>query len=81
MKLASKSAIESDSSAKAGSNESSGTADAPPMLAFADSRKDDLEEGRRGVVGRDSGLRVPDVERFVLLPPKGVVEDDIFRLS
>lgn len=67
MKLASKSAIESDNSAKAGSKASRGASDAPPMLAFPDSRKEDLEDGRKGVVGRDKGLRLPEFDRFVLL--------------
>jgi hypothetical protein len=68
MKLASKSAIESDSSANAGSNTSKGAFDAPPMLDLPDSRREEREEGRSGVVGRESGLRLPEVERFTLLP-------------
>jgi hypothetical protein len=68
IKLASKSAIESDNSANAGSKASRGASDAPPMLAFPDSRKDDLDEGRKGVVGRERGLRLPEFDRFVLLP-------------
>lgn len=69
MKLASKSAIESDNSAKAGSKDSRGVSDAPPTLAFPDSRSDDLEDGRKGVVGREIGLRLrlPDVDLFALL--------------
>lgn len=78
MKLASRSAIESDSSAKEGSNASRGTSsDAPLREALPDSRKDERDDGRRGVVGRDSGLRVADVERFVLLSAWGVVEEDM----
>jgi hypothetical protein len=76
IKLASRSAMESDSSANAGSNASSGASDAPPMLDFPDSRKEEREEGRNGVVGRDVGLRVLDPERLTLLS-RGVVEDDM----
>jgi len=68
IKLASKSAIESDSSAKAGSKLSRGSSDAPPVLDLPDSRRDDLEEGRKGVVGRETGLRVADVDLLLPLP-------------
>ena len=47
------------------------------MLVFPDSRNEDLEEGRKGVVGRESGLRLPEPDRLVLLPACGVVEEDI----
>jgi len=77
MKLASKSAIESDSSAKTGSNASKGASDAPATLDLPDSRREEREDGRRGVVGREMGLRVPDVERFTLLSALGVVEEDM----
>jgi len=77
IKFASKSAIESDNSAKAGSKASRGASDAPPMLALPDSRKEDREEGRKGVVGRERGLRPPEFDRLTLLPACGVVEDDI----
>ena len=68
MKLASKSAVESDSSAKEGSNASRGTADAPLKDALPDSCREEREDGRRGVVGRESGRRVADVDRWLLLP-------------
>ena len=68
MKLASRSAIESLSSAKAGSRPSRGKADAcPPRLPGVNvwlSRKDVREDGRSGVEGRDGGFRVADVERL-----------------
>jgi hypothetical protein len=67
IKFASRSAIESDNSANAGSKVSKGVSDTL-VLALADSRKDDREEGRKGVVGRDTGPRLPDVDRFMLLP-------------
>jgi hypothetical protein len=76
MKLASKSAIESDNSAKAGSNDSRGASDAPMMLDLPDSRNDDRDEGRKGVVGRDVGRRLLEPDLLVLLS-RGVVEDDI----
>lgn len=76
MKLASKSAIESDSSAKDGSNDSRGAWDGPPMLDLPDSRKDEREDGRNGVVGRDVGLRLLEPDRLVLLS-RGVSEADI----
>lgn len=69
--MASKSAIESVNSAKAGSSESSGVS---PKLDFPDSRKEEREDGRNGVVGRLFGLRVRDPDRFMLLS-RGVVED------
>ena len=76
MKLASKSAIESDNSAKAGSNDSRGASDAPMMLDLPDSLSDDRDEGRRGVVGRDVGRRLFEPDLLVLLS-RGVVDDDI----
>lgn len=77
MKLASRSAIESDSSANEGSNASRGTSEDPPRDALPDSRNEEREDGRRGVVGRERGLRVPEVERLVLLPACGVAEEDM----
>lgn len=58
MKLASKSAIESASSAKAGSKDSSGKAEEvlPPCAKVWLSRSDVRELGRRGVVGREGVL-------------------------
>ena len=52
--LASRSATASASSAKAGSNVLSGNAPASPCVLFrADSRKEERDDGRRGVVGRE----------------------------
>ena len=68
IKFASKSAIESDNSAKAGSKASMGASDVPPTLDLPDSRKEDREEGRSGVVGREMGLRFPDVDLLDELP-------------
>ena len=65
IKFASRSAIESDSSAKAGSKLSRGNSDEVPAVAeLWPSRKEVRELERRGVVGRDDRLlRVCDVER------------------
>ena len=66
--LASRSAMASDSSAKAGSNALSGNdASVPPALR-AESRNDEREEGRRGVVGRE----VRDLELERLSADRGV---------
>ena len=65
MKLASRSAIESDSSANAGSKASKGKFEAvllPLGVSGWPSLREVREEGRRGVVGRDEGLGL-DVER------------------
>lgn len=52
--LASRSVTASASSAKAGSKALSGNGSPPPfVLRCADSRKDDRDEGRSGVVGRE----------------------------
>lgn len=57
----------SDSSAKAGSNVLSGK-DASPLTLFrAESRNEDRDEGRSGVVGRD--VRVRELDRFALESP------------
>ncbi len=69
MKLASRSAIESDSSAKAGSSDSKGNSEellpaAKPWPSLREVR----ELGRKGVVGRDDGLlRDADVDLLVPL--------------
>ncbi|KFY47285.1 hypothetical protein V495_02032 [Pseudogymnoascus sp. VKM F-4514 (FW-929)] len=80
MKLASKSAIESDNSANAGSKTSSGASELPPTLDLPDSRKDDFDEGRRGVVGREVGRRVPELDRLMLLS-SGLFDADIFIVA
>jgi hypothetical protein len=65
--LASRSATASESSAKAGSNVLSGN-DASPLTLFrAESRNEDRDEGRSGVVGRD--VRVRELDRFALESP------------
>ncbi len=57
MKLASRSAIESESSANAGSRESRGNAEEPVLgVNVWLSRRDVRELGRRGVEGREGGL-------------------------
>lgn len=68
MKLASRSAIESESSAKAGSRYSRGLVDEPGLgVKVWLSRSDVRELGRRGVDGRDGGfMREAEVERFGL---------------
>lgn len=70
MKLASRSAMESASSANAGSRAS--MADLPPLIGLTypaplvPSRKDDLELGRKGVVGREEGPLWREAERCAL---------------
>lgn len=61
--LASRSAMASDSSAKAGSKALRGKAPSPAEPRLAESRRDEREEGRRGVVGREALVR--DVDRFL----------------
>lgn len=66
--------MESDSSAKAGSKASRGALAYPLVLFLAESRSDEREEGRRGVVGREAGCRVAECERLALgLLGRGVV--------
>lgn len=60
--LASRSAMASESSAKAGSNVLRGKGASPCTLSRADSLKDEREEGLSGVVGRE--VRVRDVDRL-----------------
>lgn len=69
IKFASKSAIESDNSAKAGSRDSRGNSEeVPPAANPWPSRSDVRELERSGVVGRDERLlRVCEVERLVPL--------------
>jgi hypothetical protein len=70
MKLASRSAMESASSANAGSRAS--MANLPPLIGLTypappvPSRKDDLELGRKGVVGREEGPLWREAERCAL---------------
>lgn len=52
----------SDSSAKAGSKVLRGKGASPWTLSRADSRNDERDDGRSGVVGRE--VRVREVERF-----------------
>ena len=68
IKLASKSAIESASSAKAGSRDSRGDVEEPVSgVKVRLSRRDVRELGRRGVEGREGTLlREADVERLAL---------------
>lgn len=60
----------SESSAKAGSKVFRGNGSPPCTLSLADSRKDDRDERRSGVVGRigvvGRELRVCEVDRFTL---------------
>ena len=57
MRFASRSAIESDNSAKAGSRASRGNSEELlPVAKACPSRSEVRELGRRGVVGRDEGL-------------------------
>lgn len=59
IKFASRSAIESVNSANCGSNASSGKApDCEELCAlFCELRRDERDDGRRGVVGREIGER------------------------
>lgn len=49
--------MESDSSAKAGSNAFRGKSPSPPLAPRAESRKEERDEGRNGVVGREVCVR------------------------
>lgn len=55
--LASRSAMPSESSAKAGSNALRGNGASPSPASRAESRKDDRDDGLRGVVGREDLFR------------------------
>ena len=68
IRFASRSAIESDSSANAGSSDSRGKAEMPDLgVNVWLSRNEVREVGRRGVEGREGGLiRDAEVERFVV---------------
>lgn len=80
MKFDSRSAIESDNSAKAGSNISRGESEIPPALGLPDSWNDDFEEGRRGVVGREVGRRDFEPDRL-MLSSSGLFETDILIVA
>jgi hypothetical protein len=70
--------MESDNSANTGSNASIGISDPPEMVvSFPDSLREEREDGRSGVVGRDVGLRDLDAERLVPLLSRGFVEYDM----
>ncbi|KAH6989451.1 hypothetical protein BKA56DRAFT_575809 [Ilyonectria sp. MPI-CAGE-AT-0026] len=60
--LTSRSAMASDSSAKAGSNAFRGNGASPSPALRAESRKEERDEGRSGVVGRD--VRERELERW-----------------
>ena len=65
MKFASRSAIESESSANAGSSDSRGEKEVlVPGVKVWLSRREVRELGRSGVDGREGGFRVADVERL-----------------
>ena len=74
MKFASRSAIESDNSAKAGSNASRGNSeDVLPAMIPCPSRKEVRELGRSGVVGLDEGL-LRDWEAERLFPLLSILQ-------
>ncbi|KAH8670473.1 hypothetical protein BGZ61DRAFT_459437 [Ilyonectria robusta] len=60
--LTSRSAMASESSAKAGSNAFRGNGASPSPALRAESRKEERDEGRSGVVGRD--VRERELERW-----------------
>lgn len=74
--LASKSATASDSSPKAGSNSFKGNEPSPSPALRAESRKEDRDDGRSGVVGRE--LRVLELGRLSLA--SGMLSDIIHLL-
>lgn len=65
----------SDSSAKAGSKVLSGNDASPETLFRAESLKEDRDEGRRGVVGRE--VRDRELDRFALESRRGLSFEDI----
>ena len=75
MKLASRSAIESESSAKAGSIVSRGRFDCPPLLVgrLRVLRNDVRELGLKGVVGREAGGWLRDADGLALISAIGAV--------
>lgn len=73
--LASRSATASDSSAKAGSNVFRGNGSPPPTVRCAESRKDERDEGRSGVVGRETE-RVRELDRLALCCPSAIIAVD-----
>ena len=77
--LASRSAMASESSAKAGSNALSGNGASPETLFRADSRKEPRDDGRSGVVGR--GVRDRDVDRARASPAMVIVDPEVVGSS
>lgn len=75
--LVSRSASASESSSNAGSNALSGKEASPETLFRADSLKDDRDEARRGVVGRDVRDRDRDRDRVALESRLGLAPEDI----
>ena len=75
--------MESESSAKAGSTVSSGRVDDPPELARKPraSRKEVRELGLKGVVGREDGAWLRDVERLILPSAIDLISLDGFDLE
>lgn len=63
----------SDSSPNPDSNALSGNDASPETLPLADSRKEDREEARSGVVGRDVRVREVDLARLPSSPAISLV--------